>query len=311
MRAARIFNLIRKPQLTARWWLACWAPLLLAGCASQPAATPAETSDTAHDDAPLRVMSLNVRLPATSDGDNYWDKRRELMATTIEHAAPDVIGSQELFKRQGDWLVQRLPQYTWFGRDRRGGHDDEHMGIFYRKAALKVVESGDFWLSDTPDQVASISWGHPLPRMVNWALFERSADGRRFYFFDTHLPYKDEDEPARLKGVQLIRKRIDALPDGVPVVITGDFNTDAGSQVHAALLAPDPGKPALIDAWESAPQRSGPAYTFHDFTGKGDKRIDWILVRGLDVQQARTIDDNTAGRYPSDHFPVDAVLGWK
>ena len=59
------------------------------------------------------------------------------------------------------------------------------------------ISSGDFWLSDTPDVAGSITWGHPHPRMVTWALFEQRSDGRRFYLFNTHLPYRDEDEAAR------------------------------------------------------------------------------------------------------------------
>ncbi len=34
---------------------------------------------------------------------------------------PDVIGTQELFKRQGDDIVERLPQFVSFGAGRRDG----------------------------------------------------------------------------------------------------------------------------------------------------------------------------------------------
>ena len=116
------------------------------------------------------------------------------------------------------------------------------MGVFYRKDRLKVVESGDFWLSDTPDVAGSITWGHPHPRMVTWALFEQRSDGRRFYLFNTHLPYRDEDQPARMRGVALLRARIAALPAGVPVVVTG-----RDSAAVRRRLA-DPAKPAIAFA---------------------------------------------------------------
>lgn len=272
-------------------WFAC---LLLAACASTPAPR----------DQPLRVMSFNVRLPIETDGANRWEARRELAAQAIADAAPDVIGTQELHKPQGDWLVERLPRYAWFGRDRRGGHGDEHMGVFYRSDRLRVLESGDFWLSDTPDVPGSITWGHPFPRMATWALFERIADGRRFYLFNTHLPYREEDSAARERGARLLAERIAALPADVPVVVTGDFNATPGGPVHAALST------TLRDAWETAPRRSGPAETFHAFGGTADRRIDWILVRGFEVLEARTLDacDGEGGRCPSDHFPVLAEL---
>jgi endonuclease/exonuclease/phosphatase family metal-dependent hydrolase len=272
--------------------VACLAGLL---CAGVPAG--AQT---------LRVMSFNVRLPTDADGANRWQQRRALMVRTIRRQRPDVIGTQELYALQGDYLVARMPEYAWFGRGRSGASrsDDEHMGVFYRRDRLRVIESGDFWLSDTPDVAGSISWGHPLPRMVTWGLFERISDRRRFYLFNTHLPYREQDDDARLRGAALIVQRLRTLPDDVPVVVTGDFNTAPESAVHAQLGT------LLQDAWTSAPRREGPDGSFHAFSGQPQKRIDWILSRGLRTQAARTVDTRKNGRYPSDHFPVVAELAW-
>jgi len=251
---------------------------------------------------PLKVMTFNVRLPVASDGPNRWEARRDLFADTVRKADPDVFGTQELFKLQGDDTVQRLPQYTWFGRGRTGDDSDEHMGVFYRKDRLKVLESGNFWLSDTPEVAGSITWGHPLPRMVTWALFQRLSDGKKFYLYDTHLPYRAQDEDARLKGVTLIMKRMQALPKNIPVILTGDFNTGPESQVHATVAA------QLKDAWDTAPSRSGPEKTFHNFTGVPDRRIDWIFYRGVKPLSVETVTNSKDGRYPSDHFPVLATF---
>jgi endonuclease/exonuclease/phosphatase family metal-dependent hydrolase len=273
-----------------RCMLALFMLMLLSACASAPPATT--------DTPALRVMSFNVRLPVESDGPNRWEARRALATKMIRDADPDVIGTQELHKPQGDYLVSQLPDYAWFGTSRRGNDSDEHMGVFYRRDRLRVLESGDFWLSDTPEVPGSISWGHPLPRMVTWALFQRIADGRRFYLFNTHLPYREEDEDARTRGARLLISRIAALPSDVPVVVTGDFNAPPGSPTHAAATS------TLHDAWTVAARRSGPEGTFHGFTGQPDQRIDWVLVRGFGVLSATTLDINEAGRYPSDHFPL-------
>ena len=248
----------------------------------------------------LKVMTFNVRTLAAQDGPNAWDKRRELFADTIRQVHPDVIGTQELFKQQGDDTVERLPEYSWFGRDRFGKHAEEHMGIFYRKDRLKLVKSGDFWLSDTPDKVASITWGNVFPRMVNWALFERLDDHKRFYLLDTHFPYRDQDEDARTKGAKEMAAWIARLPADVPVIVTGDFNTEPASEAHKVLTA------SLKDAWDTAPKREGPAKTFHDFTGQPTVQIDWILYRGVTANEIRTLTTSKDGRYPSDHFPVAA-----
>lgn len=253
----------------------------------------------------LRVMSFNVRLPTVADGPDRWERRRALMVRTLREQRPDAIGTQELFALQGDYLVARMPEYAWFGRGRAGtGDDEERMGVFHRRDRLRVVESGDFWLSDTPDVPGSISWGHPPPRMVTWALFEQIVDGRRFYLFNTHFPYREEDDDARLRGALAILHRLRALPDDVPVVLTGDFNTGPDSRTYAQLTT------FLQDAWTTARRREGPEGTFHAFTGQPRQRIDWILLRGLRAETARTVTSQADGRYPSDHFPVVADLAW-
>ena len=251
---------------------------------------------------PLSVMSFNIRLPAESDGVDYWETRKPLAVRMLREQQPDVIGLQELVRAQADYLVRELPQYAWFGRGREADGGGEHMGVFYRKDRLKVIESGDFWLSDTPDVAGSITWGHPHPRMVTWALFEQRSDGRRFYLFNTHLPYRDEDEAARLKGAQAIARHLATLPDDVPVVLTGDFNTTPDSDAHAVLAG------TLQDAWTTAPRVEGIDATFHGFTGKADRRIDWIFVRGAQLESITSVTTRWNNRYPSDHFPLVATL---
>ncbi|WDS37908.1 endonuclease/exonuclease/phosphatase family protein [Pseudoxanthomonas sp.] len=253
------------------------------------------------DTPTLKVMSFNVRTPADTN-DNRWENRRDLMAQTIRTQDPDVIGTQELVKQQADDLVARLPQYAWFGEGRRGGDGDEHMGVFYRTDRLKVLESGNFWLSDTPDVPGSITWGNLYPRLVTWARFRRTADGATFVLYDTHFPYRDQDDAARLKSAQLIIKRIAGLPKDEPFVLTGDFNTTDRDPAHAALTA------VLKDAWLAGAPRSGPEATFHDFTGTPDRRLDWILFRGLALRRVDTLTVHNGPRYPSDHFPVVAVF---
>ena len=248
----------------------------------------------------LRVMTFNVRLPMDSDGVNRWDARRALLIEVVEREHPDLIGTQELYRHQGDEVVARLPQYAWLGQGRRGGKGDEHMGVFYRKDLLRVLASGDFWLSDTPETVGGISWGNLYPRMVTWARFQRIGDDATFVLYNTHLPYREEDEVARTRGAALILERLRQLPANEPIVLTGDFNTTPDSPTHALLTA------TLTDAWLAAPRSHGPSATFHNFTGKADRRIDWILFRGLRAKSAWTVTSHRGGRYPSDHFPVVA-----
>lgn len=261
------------------------------------ACVPARAQET------LSVMSFNVRLPVASDGANAWEKRRALLAATIARETPDLIGTQELWKIQGDHIVARLPRYGWFGAGRRGGDADEHMGIFYRRDRLRLVDLGDFWLSDTPSVPGSISWGNLYPRMVTWGLFETRGK-RRFLLLNTHFAYRDEDGPAREKMAAAVSAHLGKRAADLPVIVTGDFNTGPDSRPHAILTQ------RMADAWAAAPKRSGPEGTFHGFTGKPGERIDWILVRGFAPLSARTVTTHRGKLYPSDHFPVVARLAF-
>lgn len=276
--------------------------LLLAGCATHAIdASYASAGGMRDAVAPLRVMAFNVRVPVEADGPDRWEQRRDRLVATIRDARPDVIGTQELVAAQGAYIVAQLPGYAWFGAGRSGAQGDtrdEHMGVFWRRDTLRRVESGDFWLSDTPGVAGSISWGNLYPRMVTWALFERVADGRRFYLLDTHLPYREQDGPARVRAAQAILRWIATLPTDTPVVLVGDFNDTPASETHAVLTG------ELRDAWSGAAHRDGPEGTFHGFTGTPGQRIDWILSRGLQPRSARTLADPVDGRYPSDHFPL-------
>lgn len=269
---------------------------LLMTCLFGVASLPAYATDA------LRIMSFNIRLPVESDGVDYWEARKPLAVCMLQEQQPDVIGMQELVKVQADYLARELPQYAWFGRGRDADGGGEHMGVFYRKDRLKVIESGDFWLSDTPDVPGSITWNHLYPRMVTWALFEQRSDGRRFYFFNTHLPYRDQDEAARVKGANAIATHLAALPAGVPVVLTGDFNTTPDSEAHAVLAR------TLQDAWTTASRVEGSEATFHGFTGNADKRIDWIFVKGVQPESITSVTTRWNHRYPSDHFPLVMTL---
>ena len=95
----------------------------------------------------------------------------------LAHVVAEGMSSVPASKSLALVLVARLPAYTWFGESRKGSTEDEHMGVFYRKDRLRVRDSGNFWLSDTPDVPGSRTWGNILPRMVTWARFERIADG--------------------------------------------------------------------------------------------------------------------------------------
>ncbi|MCA9103340.1 MAG: endonuclease/exonuclease/phosphatase family protein [Planctomycetales bacterium] len=266
-------------------------------------ASRAADADSADDPQPLRVMTYNLRY-ASDTPPNSWGERLPVAVAMLEATAPDVIGTQEGLYRQIKDLDAALPDYAWIGIGREGGSHGEFMAVFYRRERFEPVEFDYYWLSDTPEVVASATWGNTSIRMVTWVRFRDRIAGNEFYVLDTHLDNAVRD--AREKSAQLIVQRTARLDPNLPVVLLGDFNSRAEkSQVYDTLVADG----AFADAWNAAAQRGEPIDTFHDYEQVGDsgRRIDWILTRGpVQVRSAAVVTFSQDGQFPSDHFPVMA-----
>jgi endonuclease/exonuclease/phosphatase family metal-dependent hydrolase len=256
---------------------------------------------------PLGLMTFNIRTASIDDGENAWPNRKALVAQTIERSAPDVVGLQEVIREQVEYLAATLEDYRWIGVDRglNGGEGlSEYTPIFYRFAQLSPIESGNFWLSPTPDlpSTAEPRFG----RIVTWARFHHRGTGRQFYVFNTH--FSPRAGQGQLDAARIVKERVQKLPANSAVVVLGDFNSSAGESPVWHDLTGD----SLRDAWTAAKEHRGPPATMGGFgpPRPGDTaRIDWILVGGpIQVQSAETILFNEAGRYPSDHFPVAARI---
>ena len=272
--------------------------LLLAGCAG---GAPAGL-----DTPPLRVLSYNVRYGTAKDGENHWDQRKDLCAARAVEFKPDLAGLQEALDFQNAHLRAALGDYGQIGAAREDGKEKgEFTTILYRKARLEAVESGTFWLSETPELAGSKSWDSSLPRIATWALFrDTQAGGREFLYVNTHFDHKGPK--SRVEAAKLIRAFVEKRGLAAPVIVTGDFNSGPGSEPYRALVG------TLVDSWLVLHPEPAEG-TSHPFNGKPTTpRIDWILCSpAFEVKEAAIDRHHDGGRYPSDHFPVGAVLAWR
>ena len=253
--------------------------------------------------APLVVATCNLRF-ASPLPPHAWPARRPALRDLLASTAADVIGTQEGLYEQLEDVAHDLPGYAWIGVGRDGGSRGEFAAIFYRTERLEPLAFDHFWLSDTPDVIASSTWGAACRRMATWVRFRDRAGGGELVVCNTHLDHAVE--AARVKGARLLLERLDAFAPELPVLLVGDFNADADASAVASILV---GARAFADTWKSAETRGASVGTFHGFAApRADgPRIDWILARGL----ARTISAEIAcggreGAWPSDHCAVVA-----
>ncbi|MDX1951250.1 MAG: endonuclease/exonuclease/phosphatase family protein [Verrucomicrobiota bacterium] len=257
----------------------------------------------------FKVMTFNLRF-ASDEPPNSWPERRPVMQECLKLTQPDIIGTQEGVYRQIKDLAHDLPVYDWIGLGRDGGSKGEFMAVFYKKERFEPLAFDHFWLSDTPDLIASTTWGNSNRRMVTWVQFRDRATKKEFYFLNTHLDHQIQE--ARIKSAHLINKKISEFPPALPLILLGDFNASAGkNEVYDLLLK----EQQLVDSWSAATMRHGEmVHTFHGYRGikKGDDRIDWILFRGpFTVHSTEIVTFSKNAQFPSDHFPVIAELELK
>lgn len=255
----------------------------------------------------LKVVTFNLRF-ASDKKPNSWPERRPVMRACIEEMAPDIMGTQEGVYPQLKEIAADLPDYDWIGLGRDGGSRGEFMAIFYRRSRFEPMEYDHFWLSDTPNVIASTNWGNTNRRMTTWAKFKDRQTGREFHVFNTHLDHALR--VAREKGAALIRERVqEVVTNDAPVLLLGDFNAEPGKEKTYGMFLEGG---FFIDAWTAARERRNENLsTFHNFKGarEGTFRIDWIFTRGpWECDLAEVVVFSRNEQFPSDHHPVAARL---
>ena len=259
-------------------------------------------------DRALRVMTYNVRYGTAADGPDAWEHRRELALRVIANHRPDVIGLQESLRFQLDEIAAEFPRLAEVGVGRDDGvAAGEYSAVLYDESRLELLGSDTFWLSDTPGTVASTSWGNRIPRIVTWARFRDRRTNRTFYVFNTHWDH--ESQPSRERSADLLLERIASRehPDE-SVLVTGDFNAGESNPAFTALL-----EGGLNDTFRTLHPDARDVGTFHGFEGdRSGEKIDAVLASpGWRVLEAWIVTLHDGSRYPSDHFPVMAVVGFE
>jgi endonuclease/exonuclease/phosphatase family metal-dependent hydrolase len=258
----------------------------------------------------LRVMTYNLRY-ASMKGSEAWPDRRPAMNALLKQQSPDIMGTQEGVYHQLRDLAADLPEYDWIGTGRDGGSRGEFMAIYYRRERFEPLAYDHFWLSDTPEVIASSTWGNTNRRMVTSVRFKDRRSDKVFHLWNTHLDHALQS--AREKAAELIKTRLAKMPSNEPVILMGDFNAEATRNPVYDTLTQGIG---FTDSWFAAAQRKNE--TLNSFNGFAkpvfnSARIDWILYRGdAEVTSAEVVvDGSPEGRQPSDHHPVLARMTWK
>lgn len=252
----------------------------------------------------MQVMTFNLRFENDRDGSNVWMNRREVVARLIRQCAPAILGTQEGRMSQLAYLQENLPDYCLASPQRPYDETCQYPTLFFRRNAFSVLETGEFWLSETPEVHRSKSWDSAFPRMISFARVSPAGSDRVYLVAVTHLDHLSVS--ARQNQSKMIAGWVGKSRE--PVILMGDFNDSPASVTHAILTSTETG---LLDTWQALGHAEDVcSYTHHGFTGIPQKtRMDWILADPyFIVKDAEVIRKNIEHRYPSDHFPYRVEL---
>ena len=278
----------------------------------------------------MLVGSYNIRYKNANDSINgeVWTKRCQVICDQLNFMSPDIFGAQEVLHTQLLDMLARLDGYNYIGVARDDGKTQgEYAAIFYKTDRMRLLDHGDFWLSETPDK-PGLGWDAACVRICTWGRFTRmnATDDEAFYFFNLHMDHVGV--VARREAAKLIVRKINEIAHHQPVIVTGDFNVDQNDEIYRIFI--DSG--LLKDSYVESRLRFAENGTFNSFdTGLyTESRIDHIFVspavnvdsygiltnsywtpdqgatdsvKGHDAPQEISFSHYTR-RQPSDHYPV-------
>lgn len=271
----------------------------------------------------LRVMTFNLRYDNPGDGENRWELRREFAADVILESGAAVIGIQEGLHRQVSWLDDALDHFTFVGVGRDdGAKSGEYAAIFIDTTRFEIMDSGTFWLSETPSR-PSIGWDASMERIATYAIvlerpqksngvaqLTQQLDQQKTPILILNAHFDHIGQEARLESARLIRDNIQVLRQfgeaTVPVILMGDLNTGpdtAPIKIFSSILRDS------YTISETSPV--GPTTTFNGFNVIPDGyrepggRIDYVFASDeFQISSYSSVDTLRNDRYVSDHFPI-------
>lgn len=251
----------------------------------------------------IRIASCNIRFNNPADGEHDWNGRREIMANCLKDFSPHVFGTQEGWEPQLYDLLSLLDEYEICDGHRNWISDRMYPTIYIKKDFFNVIESGDIWLSETPQVPASKSFDSAFPRLCTWAKLKIKDENKSFLLIDAHLDHlKTETRQEQVKV--LINEVSKVNTEELPIILLGDFNEAPNEKVREIISKSDLN---LKDPWFffNHPEEA----SHHSFKGfrEDGTRIDWILNSDkFEALEIYLYKENDQGIYPSDHFPVFA-----
>ncbi len=304
----------------------------------EPEAITKESSGTS-----ITFLMQNLRTSGNEKGvpgerensENEVYKRARRFKPMVMKNDPDVILAQEgtpawlEFFRTDEYFSST---YDMIWKYRLPGSAVEmSTPLLYKKNKYELLDSGVFWLSETPD-VPSVSYeagtGETHHRNSSWAKLRDKATGAVFYAYSTHF---DTGGVTPIKSMEQYLEIFSKMKKTDYAFVGGDFNfkyktaeymsaVDAEATVDLQDMAANMAKAGLAEMKESTgsltggftdkiwpdPQPGGAGQLDHIFAKKSPNMA--IDYWGFDYGEYSDPASNVLPGYISDHYGLIAKV---
>jgi endonuclease/exonuclease/phosphatase family metal-dependent hydrolase len=170
-----------------------------------------------------RVMSFNIN-GTQGEAADAWEKRAPLTMAVIRRYRPDIIGLQEASETNLETYRKELSDYHLVQGNCYGDTPpQEYSSILYKTSRYELLESGEFWFSETPD-TQSMGWGVEYPMGATWVKLKCLMTNQQLVHLNTHFEDGPWGEESRVNASKLITTRLQQLTPNMPQILTGDLN---------------------------------------------------------------------------------------
>lgn len=258
----------------------------------------------------VKVVSFNVASAfGTALEDTDSAVRCQRFADYMKVQSPDFIGTQEMNSIWMDELNNSLGEYKSYGIKRGGDSEEKNSEmntVFWRADKYSDIETGTFWLSETPDVESKYTYVDAqgkdaeagCNRVCSYAVLVNNENKKQYIFMNTHLD--NASEQARVFGASVIIEKINYFHseygEDANIILTGDFNECRGDAAYN-LLESELGEGISID---------GATYQEWGYRLTDDRPIDFIFTTGNETGCFAL--DNIDSGYVSDHYGIASYI---
>ena len=238
----------------------------------------------------LRVMSYNILANVWGAGKMQIQYRMPLVAEIIKKAEPDFAGLQEVDTYT--MLKKCLHPYKFITEPRN------MCAIIYDTRKYREVKSDVWSLLNKPSGI----------RCLVWCLFEEISTGKQIIITNTHWQLSQKQ---RLRDAEIMAKYIANLQKmfpGVPIVCTGDFNTNV-SRPDLQLFLKESGLKDAVETATVCENKTVGSYFNPKFLKKpetGKQHIDHIITTSDLIPLSAKLLAGEIIYEASDHMPIIA-----